>query len=1099
MASRAHDIRAGDGIVVRTPLLPVDVLLDWPIGADIDEQRRYLADLVARPDVSEAIFVASPGLHGAIDRWRAAPDSEAGQRAEHALVKYAARMSWRTTPFGLFSGVSAGRLGSATAFDLAPRAEYRRQTRLDNDYLFLLAGELARAPEVRAGLRWRPSTSIYRLGGRLRYAQARLVGKERSYHLVSVEPTPYLDATLARAASGARPDALAGALVADDPDVTPDDAAAYVAELMDEQILVPELGIHVTGPEPIDGMLDQLSAVEPAAESAIAAGSVALAGSAAPAEPAVATAAGAGAALARARDAIAALDAAGVGNDPARYRDIARDLEALPAAVDPALLFQVDLVKPAAATLGARVASEVARTIAALSALWPRPDRSSLDEWRRAFDERWEGREVPLAEALDEESGLGFESATGPGAEGAPLLAGIAFPPPAQAGGPRGSWTAAEAHLLRRLSAALQGGADEIELGDDDLAAMTTQRAPVLPDAFSAMIRVGASPDGQPVILFEGSQGPSGARLLGRFCHASREVRDMVDAHHRAEEALRPGAVFAEVVHLNEGRIGNILCRPVLRGHEIVFLGVSGAPADGQIAIDDLMVSVRGTRIVLRSRRLGREVIPRLSTAHNYRLRSLAVYRFLCSLAAQGCDHAGFTWGSLDGASFLPRVRLGRVVLARATWNLGEGDIEPVTGAVRAAGAPAATRARVLAAVADLRAARRLPRFAALVAGDNELPVDLDNPLLAAAFADELAGQKGARVCEMFPAPDRLIARADDGRYTSEVILTFTRAAAGSPPEPPAARAPAIRRSFPPGSEWLYAKIYCGASTADRVLREAVGPVARRALAAGDASHWFFIRYADPGNHVRVRFAGRPARLMGEILPALDQALAPLVDSAAVQRVQLDTYARETERYGGDAGIQLVERLFWIDSEAVLDIVDLLDGDAGGDARWRLALRGIDGLLEALGLDPAARAALALRARDSLGAEHGATPQLWSALGERFTRERADLEVVFARDPARDSGHPLEPGFAILAERDRRLAEVARELGELDRAGALSPGPGEMAWSLAHMHANRLLHASQRAQEMVLYDFLRRLHAARRARGAAAGERARAPASGGGR
>jgi hypothetical protein len=33
------------------------------------------------------------------------------------------------------------------------------------------------------------------------------------------------------------------------------------------------------------------------------------------------------------------------------------------------------------------------------------------------------------------------------------------------------------------------------------------------------------------------------------------------------------------------------------------------------------------------------------------------------------------------------------------------------------------------------------------------------------------------------------------------------------------------------------------------------------------------------------------------------------------------------------------------------------------------------------------------------------------------------------------------------------------------------------------MHANRMLHASARAQEMVLYDFLRRLHAAKRARG----------------
>jgi hypothetical protein len=32
------------------------------------------------------------------------------------------------------------------------------------------------------------------------------------------------------------------------------------------------------------------------------------------------------------------------------------------------------------------------------------------------------------------------------------------------------------------------------------------------------------------------------------------------------------------------------------------------------------------------------------------------------------------------------------------------------------------------------------------------------------------------------------------------------------------------------------------------------------------------------------------------------------------------------------------------------------------------------------------------------------------------------------------------------------------------------------------MHMNRLLHASHRAQELVLYDFLRRWHESRRAR-----------------
>ena len=166
--------------------------------------------------------------------------------------------------------------------------------------------------------------------------------------------------------------------------------------------------------------------------------------------------------------------------------------------------------------------------------------------------------------------------------------------------------------------------------------------------------------------------------------------------------------------------------------------------------------------------------------------------------------------------------------------------------------------ARLAEAVADLRRVRRLPRFVTLADGDNELPVDLESPLLVAAFADEVASRDGARLVELFPAPEQLIVRGEDGRYTNETILTFMRASTDDRVGPPATNAPTVRRYFPPGSDWLYAKVYCGASTADRVLREAIGPVVRGALERGDAAHWFFLRYADPAHHVRVRFAGPP-------------------------------------------------------------------------------------------------------------------------------------------------------------------------------------------------------------------------------------------------
>ena len=202
-----------DFFVLRTPLLPFDELLAWSEGEDRRLLRARLQALVARPEVREALLVASPSLDESIPVWLASPDTERGRKVEHTLVRYFARMAGRPTPFGLFAGCSFGRLGAETRLAVAARARYGRHTRLDMDYLSSLGEALCRHEGVRPHLTVRPSSSLYLAGGRMRYAEARLDGRTRSYHLVAIELTDYLESTLARAANGARPSELARALV----------------------------------------------------------------------------------------------------------------------------------------------------------------------------------------------------------------------------------------------------------------------------------------------------------------------------------------------------------------------------------------------------------------------------------------------------------------------------------------------------------------------------------------------------------------------------------------------------------------------------------------------------------------------------------------------------------------------------------------------------------------------------------------------------------------------------------------------------------------------------------------------------------------------
>src|SRR5262249_26601097 len=154
------------------------------------------------------------------------------------------------------------------------------------------------------------------------------------------------------------------------------------------------------------------------------------------------------------------------------------------------------------------------------------------------------------------------------------------------------AWGRRDVLLLRKLGEALAASADVIHLQPPDLKEMAQPPSPPLPDAFAVLAAVAAASEealtrGDFQVLLAGVTGPSGARLLGRFCHADPQLLARVAQHLQAEEALVPDAVFAEVVHFPEGRLGNILARPGLRSYEIPYVGRASVPADRQIQVTD--------------------------------------------------------------------------------------------------------------------------------------------------------------------------------------------------------------------------------------------------------------------------------------------------------------------------------------------------------------------------------------------------------------------------------------------------------------------------------------------------------------------------------
>lgn len=1065
------DLYESSFFVLRTPLLPFEELMLWGDGLkcsaaykvsqngpvfseawvkDVNVLRERLRNVIDRPEVSHALFVGSHALQSGIDHWKRNPDSKKGLQAERAVVRYFERMASRPTPFGTFAGYSVGEVDqkfTSVHLYLEGREKYRVSTRIDFSYLFALTSTLRRDPLLARRLVYHPNSSLHRVPGGWHYVEFRAAGNEFSYHLVKMFGDEYLDGVLECAENGATFTELVRAILtrSSGSEISGEDAHEYISELISSQVLVSTVSPLVTGRAALDDLIDQLSGLQ---------------------RTDIATT------LQTVRSQLAEFDAKGVCRSESGYGQIASALAALPLKMELEKTFQVDMIKPVqCAVLGKQIVAELLTGVDLLCRVGEAFEPEELRLFRQAFSDRFGGARVPILEALDEDFGVGF----GHGApDSSPILHGLRLGGASHSAESLSDWHAV---LLRKVVESAQAGNTELRLDMSDFPVTKNSYHSRLPDSFSLTISLAASAasafeTGAFDIFLMAAVIPCGAKLFGRFCQNDPDLERHVRELLQSEQRHNSDAVYAEIVHLPDGRLGNVLCRPVLRDYEIPYLARSGAPQERQITMDDLLVEVLHGRIILYSKRLGREVIPRLTNAHGFMNPALApAYRFLCSLQQQGgYAFPDFSWGPLDNLDFLPRVRVGRLVLSPARWRLSGRQIHEV------ASLSSSGRFR---AMQELRQRLNLPRWIVLRESDNGLTTDLENPLSVDALVHVLKRRGQGIVVEMYPPADLLCVKGPEGRFHHEIIVPFVRRLQRGATQRDAdgQHATVVHsltqraiRTIGPGKDWLFVKLYGGDGTLDEVLTAAVMPLLRRARESGPPFRWFFIRYADPHVHLRIRFNGSPDWLHQQLMPRISECFDPLLVAGGLWKIQFDTYDREIERYGGTEAMSIAEDIFCADSDAVIEVLNRLDEGKEADCRWRIALLSIDRLLSDFGLDLEEKNDTLERFDAAMNIELKTTGMTKRQLSEKFRREGRKIDALL-RNPLQDT---LECSIAvqILEGRTRRIVPLVHRLQLLRDAGTLRADFTDLLFSYVHMHVNRLMRSSARLHELVLYHFL---------------------------
>ena len=1012
-------------ILVRVPVLPVEAYL----GLAPDEA------LAPRdPLVRTALVAGSRELLAELDRAGGHAAAKETQRLRAKLLRYLIRMSTRPTPYGLFAGVSLARVGDATDLRIAAAAP-RTRTRPDMEWLLELVARLEARPEVRRELRVFANPAVLQHGGRAFLAErAQLRSGEGAP--VGIRATGAVRRALALARAPISWERLAEELLAT-PGATIEKVQRLLDDLWEQTFLLTELRPPLTDPSPARHVARCLAGVGPAAPER--------------------------AALESLLDAMTAWDELPMAERPAAYAQLS-ELAAAPVPQFGGTPAQVDTeIALQGGVLHEAIAREAANAAELLLRLTPGGGVGQLDGYRNAFVGRYgTEREVALVELLDRDHGLG--PPTGHGWGGAPV-------DQAKLAVRNQTLRALALDALRDRRCCVE--LDSATLSRLALTAPTAQNAPLSVDlaVFVLAESVAAIDSGRFELLIGPNLGAQEAgRNLGRFADLlGAPGRDALEAVAAAGARHHPAGAEAELVYLpRRGRSANVVIRPSIHRHEIAIGTMPGVPAGDAIPLSEVLIGVRDGRFYARWPAVDGDL--RVHAGHMLNSHQApAPIRFLEDLSRDGrMQLNSFGWGPAAELPFTPRIQSGRVILAAAQWLIDH---------VTRDASLAPSDPDFASALARWREAWMVPRRVYLTVADNRLLLDLEVPEQVEQLREELRSLREGAVLvlqEPLPGPEHAWLDGPEGRHLTELVVPLALRPAAAVAGQAAARAPVVaasrRHALPathdrlrlPGSDWLFVKLYCPRNVEEDVLAGPIRSFCQFAVGSGLAERWFFIRYSDPEPHLRLRFGGAPDRLIDELFPRICTWTGELVAEGACQRVAIDTYEREIERYGGLAAIGLAEELFAIDSPAVVELLRLAQHELRTIDRTTLGVLSIDALLDGLGFSASQRLDWY---RAEVSAKHHS--------GDAYRARQGDLRRLLG-DPTACAD---EPGGAalgrVLAARRAALAPIRERLRELDRQGQLESSLERLCQSYVHLHCNRLLGGGPPTEQQVLGLLLR--------------------------
>lgn len=870
-------------------------------------------ELLSNKIFKEQLLVSTKGLYKSIYE----DNLPINNSIIKAITKYAIRSCMRTTPYGLFAGIDCGEISDTGETNISDQRKYIRATRVDMGWLCKLIDRIEHDQLYQDKLNVIFNPHCYIKGNYVINCCTHL--KEHlSVSTGSIRYTPLVELIMKHAENKISISILKEHIREKYPKASENKIANVLVDLLDKDYLFSDVRVPLNNKDCFSFLIDKVYAIDIELYDK----------------------------LIEIADLIHSYDQTAIGDGTNLFLEIIRKMSLIVESSD---YLHVDLVcKHEKNMLSERVANEIAELVNAFQPLCSYVSlRPYINSYKNRFVERYGTNvEVPILEVIDPNIGIGIPN--------------------------ENSFTDNANSSLNHLKdkvykkflnfiqdkviRALYLNQNEVYITTDDIERFIHDNK-VLdeweePDSLSVFVELlenGCNNHTDFRLQLSGVRvSPYANNVWGRFGHLFNEkMFDIPTIHAKNAESEYIEVELSEMP--SDRRYANV-CVNYTNLKYGTSLDTNLSDSLKQISLNDIYLGLESIydNFYFKSKTLNKKIDFRTTHMLNLRVGS-QIFRLLREISMGENNRLNQILFDIRNMAlpYSPRIIFNKITIKDASWVLNISDFNP--------------KDNLLVQFNKYREKMSIPKVVYVEEYDEQLCLNLDINQHVTILLDIL---KKWKTIILFEAYDYIAVRNNHNSrllYKKELVIPLWKEKALKVKSKkqneslPIITNRAIDKRvdsseecilFPGEENWLYFKIYGLGANVNKFISNYLVSIVLDQSIKDLYDEYYYIRYYDIDSHIRFRIRAKNSEVVPILQEKIMQFLKKMRMSKILHKIEIDSYMKESTRYGG--AISLAEQFFYRDSILCMKLLSISDNDS--IIEKKMVIEGIISIMRSFGL-----------------------------------------------------------------------------------------------------------------------------------------------------